>query len=83
MWYDAKTCATCCQQYHILVSNLPIPTQYIRKSFEPIPKTNRNITVDYYFSSMALATSLKEVELMLVGEKIKPNFLNKKYNLTD
>lgn len=55
-------------------SNLPIPTQYVLKLSQPIQKTNRNITVDNWFSSMGLARSLKEVGLTLVGtlRKNKP-----------
>lgn len=55
-------------------SNLPIPTQYVLELSKPIQKTNRNITVDNWFSSMGLAASLKEVGLTLVGtlRKNKP-----------
>lgn len=55
-------------------SNMSIPTQYVLKLSEPIQKTNRNITVDNWFTSMALASSLKTVGLTIVGtlRKNKP-----------
>ncbi|CAH2008058.1 unnamed protein product [Acanthoscelides obtectus] len=48
-------------------TNLPLPTEYVLKLSEPIHKTNRNITVDNWFSSMDMAKSLKEVGITFVG----------------
>nr|CAI5845897.1 unnamed protein product [Callosobruchus analis] len=55
-------------------STLPIPSKYVLKLSELIHKTNRNITLDNWFTSVGLTNSLREVGLTVVGtlRKNKP-----------
>lgn len=48
-------------------SQLAIPTQYVLRLTEDIQGTNRNITVDNWFTSCELAKELMKVNLTLVG----------------
>nr|CAI5823461.1 unnamed protein product [Callosobruchus analis] len=65
-------------------STLPIPSQYVLKLSEPIHRTNRNITLDNWFTSVGLTNSLREVGLTVVGTlrknkpEIPPEFLKPK-----
>nr|CAI5858234.1 unnamed protein product [Callosobruchus analis] len=65
-------------------STLPIPSQYVLKLSEPIHRTNRNITLDNWFTSVGLTNSLREVGLTVVGTlrknkpDIPPEFLKPK-----
>lgn len=64
-------------------SNLPIPTQYVLKLTEPIQDTNRNVTMDNWFTSVPLAVELLKHGLTMVGTlrknkpEIPPEFLKK------
>ncbi|KAF2902727.1 hypothetical protein ILUMI_03460 [Ignelater luminosus] len=66
-------------------SSLPIPTQYVLKLTEPLHGTNRNVTVDNWFTSVPLAIELLNHGLTLVGSlrhnkpEILPEFLKKKF----
>ncbi|KAF2887804.1 hypothetical protein ILUMI_18369 [Ignelater luminosus] len=66
-------------------SFLPIPTQYVLKLTEPLHGTNRNVTVDNWFTSVPLAIKLLNHGLTLVGTlrhnkpEIPPEFLKKKF----
>nr|CAH7755881.1 unnamed protein product [Callosobruchus chinensis] len=65
-------------------NTLPIPSQYVLKLSEPTHKTNRNITLDNWFTSVGLTNSLSEVGLTVVGTlrknkpEIPPEFLKPK-----
>nr|CAH7763283.1 unnamed protein product [Callosobruchus chinensis] len=65
-------------------NTLPIPSQYVLELSEPIHRTNRNITLDNWFTSVGLTNSLIEVGLTVVGTlrknkpEIPPEFLKQK-----
>lgn len=65
--------------------NEAVPSYYMRKLSEPIHGTNRNITVDNWFTSIPLSEQmLEQYQLTLIGtlrksnREIPPSFLNKK-----
>nr|CAI5865669.1 unnamed protein product [Callosobruchus analis] len=65
--------------------NEPVPSYYVRKLSEPIRGTNRNITVDNWFSSISLFNDmLKDHKLTMIGtlrknkREIPPTFLTNK-----
>ena len=65
--------------------NESVPAYYVRKLSEPIHGTNRNLTVDNWFTSIPLAEQmLEQYKLTLLGtlrknkREIPPSFLNKK-----
>lgn len=66
-------------------NNESVPTYYVRKLSEPIHHTNRNITMDSWFSSIPLANLLADqYHLTMTGtlrknkREIPPSFLAKK-----
>lgn len=66
-------------------NNESVPDYYVRELSEPIYGTNRNITVDHWFTSIPLAEQmLEQYKLTLLGtlrknkREILPAFLNKK-----
>lgn len=61
-----------------------IPSYYVLKLSEPIHHTNRNITMDNWFSSIQLANELRNIGLTMIGTlrknkpEIPPKFLSMK-----
>nr|CAH7749534.1 unnamed protein product [Callosobruchus chinensis] len=70
-------------------NTLPIPSQYVLKLSEPIHRTNRNITLYNWYTSVGLNNSLREVGLTVVGTlrknkpEIPPEFLKPRISTTN
>ena len=49
------------------IPGLPVPMQAVLDLINPISGTNRNITIDNYYTSISLGNELKSNQLTLVG----------------
>jgi hypothetical protein len=52
-------------------SNTSLPTQYVWQLTQQIRNTNRNVTVDNWFTSLELADELIKIKLTLIGTLMK------------